>query len=78
MLADLEVVVLASVELDHVTVELHLEVVLLLLLEEPGGDLLGDYLGPDVVSGEQAQMHLLEDQHDLLLPLNRAVLTCKA
>ena len=73
MLADLEVVVLMLVELHHVAVKLHLELVLLLLLEESGRHLLRNDPSPDVVLGEEAQPHLLQDQLDLLLPLHRAV-----
>ena len=50
---------------NHLLVELELELVVLAVLEEPGGDLLGDDLGADVVLGGQAQPHLLQDQLNL-------------
>ncbi len=43
-------------------VELEFEFVILAVLEETSGDLLGDDLGADVVLGGETQAHLLQDQ----------------
>jgi hypothetical protein len=44
--ADAEVVVVVLPQLDHVAIELQLELVVLLVLEKSSGDFLGDNLGP--------------------------------
>ena len=73
VLADIQIVALVLTQLDHVTVELQLQVGILGVFEESRGDLLGDDLSPDVVLGGKTESHLLQDQFDFLFPLHGAV-----
>ena len=73
VLADVQIVSLVLPQLDHVRVELQLQLGILGVFKESRGDLLGNDLCSDVILGGKTESHLLQNQFNFLFPLHGAV-----